>query len=161
VTWGRTSSPKPGTRGTSKRGGLGVGGVGYVDPQVALYFFDLVVPQVKTAEIHLLVGHQRWNFGALAVFVEAPAMVAALDLGAVEAAAAEGHRPVGANIANGKGFALVGAAKQDGLVEQSFGYHLAPLQLAAGHGVVPNIAQQVDVVNSNHRSLGRLRIEGD
>ena len=66
---------------------------------------------------------------------------------------------MGTNIAQGEGFALVGAAKQDRLVEQGLGHHLARLQLVAGHGMVPDVAQQVDVVNSNHRVSGRLRVE--
>ena len=103
--------PKAGYAGDVKARGLGLVTVGHVDPQVTLHLFDGVVLHVKATQIHLLVGHERWNFGALTVFVKPPAVVATFHLAAVKATVAQGHCPVGANITNSKGFTLAGAAK--------------------------------------------------
>ena len=134
---------KAGNTGNIELGRFGPVAIAFrhINPHIPLHFFDVVPLHVKPAQVHVLLGHQGGNVDAPAVFVKSPAVVAALHVFAVVPAAAQGDRPVGTNIADGKGFALVGAAQQNGLVQQGFGHHFAPLQLSAGHGVIPDISQ--------------------
>jgi hypothetical protein len=73
--------------------------------------------------------------------VEAPAMIAALDLAPVETAGAERHPTMGTRVAQGKRRTGRVAADQDRFAKHHFRQRSPALQAPAWHCVIPSLAQ--------------------
>ena len=93
-----------------------------------------------------LARHQRRDRGAVPAGVEAPAVIAALDLPPVETAGGERHAAMRADVAQCERHASGVAADQHRLAQHDFCQHRPRFQARAGDREIPRLAQRRGVV---------------
>ena len=111
-------------------------------PDVPLHLAAGEAAHLDLADVELLAFDQCRDRRAAAARCEAPAVIAALDFLAVEAAVMQRDAPVRADVEQAEDLAVLRTAEQQGLAEQHLRHHAAARQVAAGHGEVPNAAQE-------------------
>ena len=116
--------------------------VAKIHPDVALHLAHRVAADPHPAGGEGLARHQGRDRGALPAGVEAPAVIAALDLAPVETAGAEPHAAMRAHIAQRERHAGGVAADQHRLAEHHLGQHRPRFQPSPGDRVVPRLAQR-------------------
>src|SRR5262249_21886910 len=114
-----------------------------VDPYEALPLDAGVGAAANLAEIHLLAFAQRGNFDAGAIHVEAPAVIAAPDRVAVEAAVVQRDAPVRADVAQRKDPSVAAAPDEDRLAEQRLMHEPARSHVVADERDIPQAAQKL------------------
>jgi hypothetical protein len=108
---------------------------------------------INAVDTELLVHGERRNQLALAaVGVEAPAVITAFQLLAVELPAGEWHAPVGAGIVQGEGAAILVAAQYQGEFEQCGLVQTVTAKLSRGQSSIPEAVK--------HQGIGRLALRG-
>src|SRR5271165_5488373 len=88
-----------------------------IDPDVALHLTRPIAADMDTARLKRLARRQRGDQRTTAPGVEAPAVIAALDLRSVEAAGAEAHAAMRTEVAQCKSGPRRVAADQDRFAE--------------------------------------------
>ena len=116
--------------------------VAEIDPDVALPLQRRIGLHLDAADIELLLRHQRRDGGAAAAAVEAPAVVAALDLAPVEAAEAQGDAAMRADVAQREDGSVGAAAEQQRLAQQRLRPHAPAPEHRAGEREVPHLSQR-------------------
>jgi hypothetical protein len=125
----------------------GVGIVAEIDPDVALPLERRIALHLDAGDVELLLRHQRRNGGAAPAAVEAPAVIAALDLAAVEAAAAQRNAAMRADVSEREGRAVIAAAEQQRLAEQRLRHHAPAPERRARQGEIPHLPQRRGAVH--------------
>ncbi len=121
---------------------------GHEDPDAALQLVHGVGVHPDVCRVDPLFAGQRWDQRARAGAVETPAVIAALDLLAIEFAVGEWHRAVRADIAQRERPSVIAASENDGFAQQRLRDHSSWLQRRGRERIVPKIAQQDRVLHS-------------
>ncbi len=113
-----------------------------VDPDEALALDARIGAAADLGEIDDLALAQRWDLHAGAALIETPAVIAAGDGLAVEAAVVQRDAPVRADIAQREHLAVAAAADQHGLAEQRLVHGPTRFEVGADERDVPQSAHQ-------------------
>ncbi len=111
-------------------------------PDVALQLARRIALDLDAPGLEGLAVDQRRDRGAAALGIEAPAVIAALDLAPVEPALGQRHAAMRADVTQREHAAVGRPADQQRLAQDGLGQRAAARQLAAGQGVVPDLAQR-------------------
>ena len=123
------------------------------DPDEAVMLFAGVAAGVDAIDFEFLIGGERRNQLALAgVRVEAPAVVAAFDLIAVETSAGERHAAVRAGVLQCETTVLSVAPDDQRRLQQRRPFQAFAKDCVAGQGAIPETGQ--------HQRIWRFRLRG-
>ena len=118
----------------------------HIDPDAAAGLRHRIAPHPDLGHIHILIGGQRGNAGALAVRREPPAVVTALDFLAVEPAIGQRNPSVRADIPQREHRSVRRPPQQQGLPQQGFRLHRPGLERGRGQREIPNIPKKTVLI---------------
>ena len=122
--------------------GQGTALLAEVDPQIALHLAARVALHVNAGEIGAIFVDEGRNGRAPALGIEAPAVIAALDLAAVEAAVRKRNAAMGTETSEREGPAIARPAEQQRLAEKGHPDRSPRLQTLAGQREVPKVGEE-------------------
>src|SRR6185312_1044702 len=125
----------------------GAGILADIDPDVALPLERRIALHLDARDVELLLRHQRRDGGAAPAAVEAPAVIAALDLAAVEAAEAQRDAAMRAYVAEREDGAVAAAAEQQRFAQQRLRHHAPAPERRARQGEIPHLPQRRGAVH--------------
>ena len=111
--------------------------VAEIDPDIALHLAAGIATHPDPLDIELLSFEQGWNRGTAPLSIEASAVIAALDLAAIEGAGRQRNTTMRADVAQGEGVTVGVAGDQDRFAQQCLRDHRPPFQQVAPLREIP------------------------